>query len=148
MATWYLGKISFQKENESGSLQTLKEAYLVDSVSYTEAEAILYQKIQERVKDFKLLGLTKMKLSEVFIEDNEDSENTFFKMKCLYITFDERTQKEKNVPHTMLINAGNPLEAYNHLVKHLGTLDDYKITDINTTPILEVFPYNPQIEIK
>ena len=142
MATWYLGKIAFQKETENGSLKTFKEAYLVDSVSYTEAEAILYQKIQERVKDFKLVGLTKMKLSEVFIEDSTEG-NTFFKLKCLYITFDERTQKEKNVPHTMLINAENPLEAYNHLVKHLGTLNDYKITDINTTPILEVFPYNP-----
>ncbi len=147
MATWYLGKISFQKETENGSLQSFREAYLVDSVSYTEAEAILFQRLQETRKDFQLLGITKMKLSEVFIEDNEGYENTFFKMKCLYITFDEKTQKEKNVPHMMLINAGNPLEAYNHLVKHLGTLNDYKITDINPTPILEVFKYDPELKI-
>lgn len=148
MATWYLGKIAFQREDESGTLKTLKEAYLVDSVSYTEAEAILMQRLQESRKDFNLIGITKMKLSEVFIEDNESGDNIFFKMKCLYITFGERSQKEKNVPHTMLINASNPLEAYNHLVKHLGTLNDYKITDINTTQILEVFPYDPQLTIR
>ncbi|WP_044171157.1 DUF4494 domain-containing protein [Flectobacillus major] len=138
MATWFLGKISHNTEDINGNLKTNKEVYLVDAYSYTEAEAQLIRKLQQKVPEFRLEGLTRMKLSEVFIEDNE---GTFFKMKVLYITFDERSQKEKMLPHTMIINAENPGLAYEYLSKKLGTFNDYKITDINTTQILDVFPY-------
>jgi hypothetical protein len=64
-----------------------------------------------------------------------------------YITFDEKSQKEKKVPHIMLINANDPREAYDLLKKNLGSLNDYQITDINITAILEIFPYEPENDI-
>jgi hypothetical protein len=47
----------------------------------------------------------------------------------------------------MLINAENPRDTYEALVKNLGTLGDYLITDINITTILEVCPYVPENEL-
>ncbi len=38
MATWYLGQIRYQKEDQQNSLKTINESYLIDSVSYTETE--------------------------------------------------------------------------------------------------------------
>jgi len=138
MATYYEGKISYLKETDNGSLQNIKEVYLLDAISYTDAEAELLRRLQESIKEFKIEGIRKMKLAEVFIQDIG---NVFFKMKVLYITFDEKSQKEKFSPHFYIINADDPAEAYNTLKKNLGTLNDYKITDINTTPILQVFQY-------
>ncbi len=145
MATWYLGKIRYQREDEAGSLKTINEAYLVDAVSYTEAEARMYEVVASNTPDFQLINLTKMKLSEVFFEEN--GSEIWYKAKVQYITFDEKTQKEKKVPHIMLINAETPKDVYEALVKNLGSLGDYLITDINITTILEVCPYVPENEL-
>lgn len=145
MATWYLGKIRFQKEDEAGSLKTINEAYLVDAMSYTEAEARMFEVVASNTPDFQLTNLSKMKISEVFFEEN--NAETWFKAKVQYITFDEKSQKEKKVPHIMLINANDPREAYDLLKKNLGSLNDYQITDINITAILDIFPYEPENDI-
>jgi hypothetical protein len=145
MATWYLGKIRFQREDEAGSLKTINEAYLVDAVSYTEAEARMFEVVASNTPDFQLVNLAKMKLSEVFFEEN--GSETWYKAKVQYITFDEKSQKEKKVPHIMLINADTPKDVYEALVKNLGNLNDYQITDINITTILEVCPYVPENEL-
>jgi hypothetical protein len=145
MATWYLGKIRFQKEDEAGSLKTINEAYLVDAMSYTEAEARMFEVVASNTPDFQLTNLSKMKISEVFFEEN--NAETWFKAKVQYITFDEKSQKEKKVPHIMLINANDPREAYDLLKKNLGSLNDYQITDINITAIIEIFPYEPENDI-
>jgi len=145
MATWYLGKIRFQKEDEAGSLKTINEEYLIDAVSYTEAEARMNQIVASNTPDFILVSLRKMRLSEVFFEEN--GSEIWYKAKVQYISFDEKTQKEKKVPHMMLINAENPKDAYEALVKNCGNLNDYLITDINITSILEVCPYVPENEL-
>jgi ribosomal protein L20A (L18A) len=62
-------------------------------------------------------------------------------MKVCYLSFDEKTKKEKKTPFNMLINAENPVQAYHLLVERLGTVDDYQITDINITTIAEIIPY-------
>jgi hypothetical protein len=145
MATWYLGKIRYQKEDEAGSLKTINEAYLVDAVSYTEAEARMFEIVASNTPDFQLTNLTKMKLSEVFFEEN--GSEIWYKAKVQYISFDEKTQKEKKTPHIMLINAENPKDVFEALTKNLGNLNDYQITDINITTILEVCPYLPENEL-
>ncbi|MBP6386271.1 MAG: DUF4494 domain-containing protein [Pseudarcicella sp.] len=145
MATWYLGKLKYQKEDEAGSLKTITEAYLVDAVSYTDAEARIFEIMASNTPDFQITSLNKMKLSEVFNEEN--GAETWYKGKVVFISFDEKTQKEKKTPHIMLINAETPKEAYEGLVKNLGNLNDYQITDINLTPILEVVPYEPENEM-
>jgi len=145
MATWYLGKIRYQKEDEAGSLKTINEAYLVDAVSYTEAEARMFEIVASNTPDFQLTNLSKMKLSEVFFEEN--SSEIWYKAKVQYISFDEKTQKEKKTPHIMLINDENPKDVFEALTKNLGNLNDYQITDINITTILEVCPYVPENEL-
>jgi hypothetical protein len=145
MATWYLSKIRYQREDEAGSLKTINEAYLIDAVSYTDAEARTHEIVASNTPDFQLVTLTRMKLSEVFFE--EDGAETWFKAKVQFISFDEKTQKEKKVPHAMLINGNDPGEVFTLLKKNLGNLNDYQITDINITTILEVCPYVPENEM-
>ena len=145
MATWYLGKIRYQREDDAGSLKTINEQYLIDSVSYTEAEARMFEVVASNTPDFQLISLTKMRLSEVFFEEN--GSETWYKLKVMYISFDEKTDKEKKTPHFMLINSDNPKDAFEALTKNLGNLNDYQITDVNITQILEVCPYVPENEL-
>ncbi|PWK27203.1 uncharacterized protein DUF4494 [Arcicella aurantiaca] len=144
MANWYVANIRFQREDDSGALKTINETYLIDGVSYTEAEARVFEVIVKNTPDFQLIKLSKMKLSEVFFD--EDGGEIWYKIKVMYISFDEKTAKEKKTPHMMLVNGENPMLAYSYLSKQLGTLNDYQITDVNITPILEIYPYTPEHE--
>jgi ribosomal protein L20A (L18A) len=139
MSAWYQGKIRYQKIDEKDKTIKITEVYLVDAVSYTDAEARIYSTVASNTPDFHLFGLSRMKLQEVFFV--EDGAETWFKVKVNFMSFDEKSQKEKRTPFMMLINAENPLEAYNLISERLGTVEDYQITDINITNILEVIPY-------
>ena len=139
MSNWYQGKIRYQKVDEKDRTVKITEVYLVDAVSYTDAEARIYETVASNTPDFQLFGLSRMKLSEVFFVEN--GSETWYKMKVNFVSFDEKAQKEKRTPFNMLINAENPLEAYNLLTERLGTVEDYLITDVNITNILEIIPY-------
>ena len=139
MAIWHQGKIRYQKVDENDKTIKITEVYLVDAVSYTEAEARIYENVAANTPDFMLFGLSRMKVAEVFFVEN--GAETWYKVKVVFVSFDEKTKKDKKTPFIMLINAETPFEAYNLLCERLGTVDDYQITDINITNILEVLPY-------
>ncbi len=154
MPSWYLGKIRYQQpidemaigtRNESLIKQkTVSESYLIDAVSYTDAEARLYQVVADNTPDFQVTGLRPMQLSDVFHLETGDK---WYKCKVVYTTEDERTGKEKKIVNAMLINAETVKEAYDRIGDSLKTmLMPFDITDVNLTPILEVVPYEEQHE--
>lgn len=145
MATWYQAKIRFQQQDEKGGNKTINQVYLFDSVSYTDAEARSYNFFAAELQDFQLVGLTKMKFNEVFFIENKAE--IWFKCRVQYIVFDEKTQNDKKVPFLMLLNAHDIKECYGILVEKLGSVQDYIISDINATKILDVIPYEePEVE--
>ena len=105
MPSWYLGKIKYQQEQENGALKTISEAYLVDAVSYTDAEARIYRIVADNTPDFQISSLTKMKLSDVFHFEDEGGEK-WFKCKTFYVSIDDSsgTAKEKKIVSYMLVN--------------------------------------------
>jgi hypothetical protein len=144
MASWYLGKIRYQKEDEAGSLKTINEVYLVDAISYTESEARLYKQIVTGASDFSVSSISKMRLADLFAY--EDGEK-WFKAKVIYFSVDDKSGKEKKVVNYMLVNADGIDQALARITESLRTmLIPYETTDINLTPILDVFPYTAEEE--
>lgn len=156
MPNWFLGKIRYQQPIDDATVgtrneefikqKTVTEAYLVDAVSYTDAEARLYREIAANVAsmpDFEITDISRMKLADVFHQ--EDGGDVWYKVKALFITDDERTGKQKKTPSLMLVNAETPKQAYERIEASLKTaLDPYEITDVNTTKILDIFPFNEE----
>jgi len=139
MPSWYQGKITYQKEDEAGALRTVSETYLVDSVSFTEAEAKLYKQIVSGASDFTVSGISKMRLADLF--SYEDGEK-WFKAKVVYFSVDEKSGKEKKIVNYMLVNADGIDQALARITESLRTmLIPYETTDVNLTQILDVFPY-------
>ncbi|GAB3958299.1 DUF4494 domain-containing protein [Spirosoma harenae] len=150
MPNWFIGKIRYQQPIDESTVgtrneefikqQTVTEAYLVDAVSYTDAETRLYEKIAANTPDFVITGITPIKLADVF--HHEDGGDAWYKVKAVFVTDDEKTGKQKKTPSTMLANAENPKQAYERVEQSLKTaLDPFEITDVNTTKILDIFPY-------
>lgn len=149
MPTWFQGTIKYQKEEivtdrqgDQVRLKTITEAYLVDAVSYTDAEARLYNEIPANTPDFQVARIAKMKLADVF--QIEEGGETWYKAKVIFSTEDDKG-REKKIVNMMLINAGTVKQAYERLEDSLKTiLMPYEITDINRTPLLDIFPYNEE----
>lgn len=139
MPLWFQANIKYNQTDEQGKVKAINEIYLFDAVSYTDAEAKAYGYVADNLQDFQLVNIKRLKLNEVFFV--EDGAETWFKCKVQYIIFDEKSQKEKKVPYNMLINAETVREAYDFLKERLGPVSDYIISDITTTNILEVVPY-------
>lgn len=149
MPNWFIGKIRFQqpiddsyvgtRNEEFIKQKTVTEAYLIDAVSYTDAEARLYQKIAAHTPDFEVVNILPYKLADVF---SFESGETWYRVKAMFITDDEKTGKMKKTPSLMLVNADTPKQAYELVEISLKTaLDPFEITDVNTTKILEIFPF-------
>ena len=150
MPNWFLGKIRYQQPIDEATVGTrneefikqkaVTEAYLVDAVSYTDAEGRLYTEIAANTPEFDITNISRMKLADVFF--NEDGGETWYKVKAVFITDDEKTGKQKTTPSVMLVNAETPKQAYERVEQSLkSALDPFEITDVNTTKILDIFPY-------
>ena len=159
MPNWFLGTIRYQqaiddsvvgsRNQEFVKQKTVTEAYLVDAVSYTDAEARLYQEIAANTPDFEIGSITRMKLADIFTVNRDDTQDldgdTWYKVKAMFITDDERTGKQKKTPSLMLVNAETPKQAIERVEQSLKTaLDPFEITDVNTTKILDIFPYTDE----
>ena len=81
------------------------------------------------------------KYSELFTNE-DDSADKWYKVKCNFITLDEKTQTEKKTAQNMLVQAANfrgALERFEEGMK--GTLADYEIAAIQETNLMDVFPF-------
>lgn len=135
MTTWYLAKISFQHEMDNGTLATVKEAYLIDAVSYTEAEAKVYEIVANNTPEFTIDSISKKKLSDVF---DGNGEETFYEAKIEY-TIVSDNGKEKVHADSILISESSIQLALELLAKELSTmLIPFEVTSIVKTSIIEV----------
>lgn len=139
MPTWYKTNIRYQKEDEAGALKTITECYLIDSVSFTEAEAKAYKLITTGVSDYSVTGITRMPLADIFTYDEGEK---WFKAKIIYFSVDERSGKEKRIVNNMLVNADNVQQALDRITENMRNfLIPYDVESVALTTILEVFPH-------
>jgi len=139
MATWYECKFKYNREDQNGGFVTVTEVYLVDAVSFTDAETRVYQEIGSNYQEFVLLSVSKYKLHElVYKEDGL----TWYKCKVGLTTLDEKAGKERKTKQTIVVTGNTVKEAYD-VVEDLfsDSVSDYEILDIVKTAIVEVMPY-------
>lgn len=139
MPSWYLGKIKYSQEQETGSVKQISESFLLDAVSYTDAETRLYKLVADSTPEFTVDSITRQKISDVFTYEDGD---IFFKIKTSWDSVDEVKGKAKKIVATVVLNASDIPQAIERLKEeYKNMLIPYEITDINTTAILEVCRY-------
>lgn len=126
---------------ENGMQKKVTEPYLVDALSFTEAEARIIEEIKPYITgEFTITDIKRAKLSELFFNDNGDR---FFKAKVMFISLDEKSGTEKKTAVNMLAQASDLKEALKVVEKGMeGTLADYAIASLSETMIMDVFPYS------
>jgi len=138
--TWYECKVKYRKTHETGEQKVTTESYLLDAISYTEAEARINEEMAAYTnEEFFITNIKVANFSEVHPFENSDR---WFKSKVALIAFDENSGKERKTNMYLLVQANDVKEAYDNTIQAMkGTLGDYTIPVISESPIMDVFPY-------
>ena len=140
MNNWFLCKVKYKKEDDKGVLKSMSEQYLVDALSFTEAEARIYEELSSVIRgEFFISTLNKSRLVDVF---EYDPAEYWFKCKMSYVSADDDSGKERKVTNYILVAASDVKEAYDRLEENLtGMLVPYRIQEVAETPIMEIFRF-------
>lgn len=143
MQTWFETKVKYMKVSESGSESMVTENFLLDAVSYTDAETRIIRQMQQMVKggEFTIVDIKKSRIAEVFPYENGE---WWFKATINLVTIDEEAGKEKKIRAYYLIMADDIKEALTRLDESLEYLViPFVVTSLAVSPIVDVFPYDP-----
>lgn len=138
MSVWYETKVRYDKLQENGSVKKVTEAFLVDALSCTEAEARIIEERTPYVSgEMTVSSIKSTKISEIFWEENPEK---WYLVKVAFITIDEKTAAEKKSISQILVAGNDFKEAYDNFEKGMkGSMADYEIVSIAETPIQEVY---------
>ena len=142
MNSWFECKVKIEKQVEGGVSKSVTEPYLVDALNFTEAEARIIKEITPfSAGGLEVADIKRVKYSEMFMADSESADK-WYKVKCNFITLDEKTQTEKKTATLMLVQASDLRDAVRRFDEGMkGSMVDYEIALVQETPILDVFPY-------
>ena len=140
MALYIETKIRFDKMQENGIVKKVTERYLVNALSFTEAEARIIEEQTPFISgDFSVSAVKKTNIAEIF--SDQSNGNRWYNCKVNFITIDEKTASEKKKASHILVLAHNFDDALDNLKNGMkGTVSDYEIAGITETDIMDVYP--------
>jgi len=140
MLNWFECKIKYEKTVEEGKIVKVNETYLVDALSFTEAETRINEEMKPFISgEFIVSNIRRARINELFTNENGDK---WYRSKVYFISLDEEKGIEKRTACTMMVQANNVKEAWDGLQEGMkGTMSDYEIAAISETTILDVYPF-------
>ena len=141
-AVWFECKIRYEKVMEDGLQKKVNENYVVDALSFSEAETRITEEMSAYISgEFEVADIKKAVFKEVFFTDDNIADK-WYKAKLQFITIDEKTEKEKRSTVTYLVQAGSMNGAMKNIDEVMGgTMIDYVVASVAETTIMDVYEY-------
>ncbi len=143
MKNWFEVTAKYSKMGEDGLEKKVNETYLLDAVSFTEAEAIIHRELKMLVSgEFTVVKIARTNFSELILDNIGDR---YFKGKVTFVTFDDDSGKEKRIAQNVLVHAETVEQADKYIKEAMkGMMTDFEITAIAETKIVDVFLYSEE----
>mgnify|MGYP004554372869 FL=1 len=147
--TWFECKIRYEKMMEDGMQKKVTELYVVDALSFTEAEKTITEEMSAYISgEFEVRDIKKAPYGEIFFSD-EPTADRWYKAKLQFITLDEKTEKEKRSNVNYLVHAATFNGAVHNIDEVMGkTMIDYAIASVAETQIMDVFEHGADMKTK
>ena len=141
-AQWFETKVKYDKMMEDGSQKKVPELYVVDALSFTEAEESITEEASHySTGEFDVTDIKKAPFGEIFFTDNPQDDK-WYKTKVQFIMIDEKTGKEKYSGVNYLVQANSLQNAVKNIEEVLNTgMQDWKIASVAETTILDVYEH-------
>ena len=143
MNYWFECKVSYERQADSMGMKKVSESYLVDALSFTEAEERITKEIRPFVSvgELEVVNIRRARIAELFLND-EAEDDRYFRAKVNFITVDEKSGSEKKTSATMIVKSDSLPNAVTELKAQLDSqMDSYEIAAVTDTQILDVFQY-------
>ena len=140
VSKFYEVKIQYQKMQEDGKEKKVTEQYVVEALSFTEAETRIAEEMLPYTDgDLDVVSEKIAPYNEIFISENS-TDDKWFVSKVGFITLDEKTAKEKKQTFRYLVQAATSELALDYTKTMLNQcLSDYSIDSVRDTQTLDVF---------
>ena len=141
-ANWFEIKVKYAKVGEDGKQRKVSELYLLDAVSFTEAESRITEKLREIIQgDFYIEAIKKSNITEL-VESKDGNDDKWFKAKVAIIDADSISGREKRSNQYFLVAGSDVDKALENLKKSLSTyVIPTDVVQIGDSNIMDVFPY-------
>lgn len=133
--------VRYERTMENGMTKKVTELYLVDALSFAEAEGRITNEMEPYISgDFDVVTIKRTNISEIV--EGLSTADKWFKTKLMYITIDEKTGKEKKQAVHFIVRASDINNAHICVVEHMkGSVMDYEIATLDETKIMDLFHY-------
>jgi len=145
MNSWFTVKVKYTRQLENGTFKRVSEPYLLAAMSFTDAEARIYEELGSRIRgEFNVVGISRTELHDIFVYDDAD---VWYKCKITYDKVDEDGEKSKKIAQQFLVSAHSVKDAFDRIQESMAAyMVDFEIPSITVSPIVEVFPFNDESE--
>lgn len=145
MNNWFTVKVKYTKQLESGEFKRVSEPYLLSALTFTDAEARIYEELGAIIRgEFDVVSISRTELHDIFAYDDA---STWWKCKVTYESAEHDSEKTKKVSQTFLVSADTAKEAYERIQESLSTLMvDFNIPSIIYSPIVDIFPPSENLD--
>ena len=148
VSKYYEVKIQYQKLLEDGKEKKVTEQYVVEALSFTEAETRIIEEMTPYISgEFDVVSEKIAPYNEIFLSDRTDDDK-WFVSKVAFITIDEKTEKEKKQTFRYLVQAATSELALDYTKEMFSHgMSDYSIEAVQDTPTLDVFLYEVKKDV-
>ena len=139
--TLYECGIRYERTMENGMTKKVTELYLVDALSFAEAEGRITKEMEPYISgDFDVVTIKRTNYSEIV--EGLSTADKWFKAKLNFISIDEKSGKEKKQAVHFIVRATDINNAHICVVEHMkGSMMDYEIATLDETKIMDLFRY-------
>ena len=143
MYNWFECKIKYDKMLETGMVKTVVEPYLLDALSFAEAEARIVEEVKPFISgEFTISDIRRKRFSETFLNETGDR---YYKARLFFITLDEKSGSEKKTGVNILVQASDLREAMEIVETEMKkTMIDYSFHSITETAVVDLFTYKTE----
>lgn len=136
--------IRYEKTMGNGMRKKVTELYIVDALSFTEAESRIIAEMQPSISgEFEVVSEKITKYSEL-VETADGGK--WYRAKVNYITLDEKTCAEKKQAFFYLIQAKGIDAARSRLDGYMhGSMADWECEALQETKIMDVFLHGASV---
>ena len=140
VSKFYEVKVQYQKILEDGKEKKVTEQYVVEALSFTEAEARIIEEMNPYISgEFDVVSEKIAPYNEILISDSLNDDKWFIS-KVSLITIDEKTSKENKTSMRLLVQADTSQTALEYTKKLFdSSMIEFSIDAVKDTPTIEVF---------
>lgn len=141
-ANWFEGKVKYIRIGEDGRERKVAEVYLLDAMSYTEAESRIIREMEGITSgEFWITGLKKSNVTEV-VYTTDVNDDRWYKAKVAIVDADEVSGREKRSFLYYLVAASDASRALENLNKALETcVVPWEVVGVSDSQVADVFHY-------